>query len=179
MNLRLFDLIQKQLSKFQCLRRSSLSDFKYLFLWPLPSISICQPQASLWSISSKSGWNFKSEFSFFVGFSIHLVKHIVKLQPFEPQKSKPAARVRQFFAMNSHMQDALQQTKLHWGQKAAITTFSTGIFFLGIDRAIPQFHSFFINLFSCQGLWGLISACAIGFIYCNDSDLYHIYYRIA
>ncbi len=44
--------------------------------WPLPSISTCQPQESLWSISSKFGWNFNSALCAFFGFLIYVVNHI-------------------------------------------------------------------------------------------------------
>ncbi|WP_320668212.1 hypothetical protein [Prochlorococcus sp. MIT 1307] len=52
--------------------------------------------------------------------------------------------------MNSALQSALQQKSLHWAQKAAITTFSTGIFFWGLDRAVPAFHDFLMTTFSCH-----------------------------
>jgi len=48
------------------------------------------------------------------------------------------------------MQSALQQKTLHWGQKAAIVTFSTGIFFWGLERTLPAFHNFLIGAFSCH-----------------------------
>jgi hypothetical protein len=53
--------------------------------------------------------------------------------------------------MNSALQSALQQERLHWAQKAAITTFSTGIFFCGLDRAVPSFHNFLMGAFFCHG----------------------------
>ncbi len=53
--------------------------------------------------------------------------------------------------MNSTLQSALQQKSLHWAQKAAITTFSTGIFLWGLDRAVPSFHAFLMDSFFCQG----------------------------
>ena len=53
--------------------------------------------------------------------------------------------------MNSALQSALKQESLHWAQKAAIATFSTGIFFWGLDRAVVPFHGFLMGIFSCHG----------------------------
>jgi len=53
--------------------------------------------------------------------------------------------------MNSALQSALQQKSLHWAQKTAITTLSAGIFFFGLDRAVPTFHGFLMGMLSCHG----------------------------
>jgi len=52
--------------------------------------------------------------------------------------------------MNSALQSALQQERFHSAQKAAITTFSTGIFW-GLDRAVPSSHNFLMGAFFCHG----------------------------
>ncbi len=49
------------------------------------------------------------------------------------------------------MNSALQQTSLHWAQKAAIYVFSSGIFLWGLDRSIPSFDGFIRGLFACHG----------------------------
>ena len=53
--------------------------------------------------------------------------------------------------MNSALQSALQQERLHWAQKAAISTFSIGIFFWGLDRTVPAIHNFLMGAISCHG----------------------------
>jgi len=49
--------------------------------------------------------------------------------------------------MNSALTNA---SNLHWAQKTAIYVFSLGVFFSGLDRAIPAFHNFFIGFIACN-----------------------------
>ena len=53
--------------------------------------------------------------------------------------------------MNSGLQEAFQDKNLHWAQKAAVYTFSLGIFFIGLSRTFPSFNNLLMGIFRCNG----------------------------